>query len=981
MKVRGFRIELGEIEAALRAAPGGARGRGGGARGRARATSGWWPTWWPRRGQRAGRGGAARATSRQRLPEYMVPSAFVVLEALPLTPNGKVDRKALPAPDGRAGGAQRPTWRRARRPEELLAGIWAEVLRRGARGRARRLLRAGRPLAAGHAGGLARARRASAWSCRCAPCSRRPRWPRWPRASRRAGAAAGRRGAAARRPCRATGALPLSFAQQRLWFLDQLEPGSAAYNMPAAVRLEGALDAAALRARASRSWCAATRRCAPPSAPQDGQPVQVIHPPAPLPLPVVDLRGAARGRARGRRPGGWPRGGAAALRPRARARCCARRCCGWARSEHVLLLTHAPHRLRRLVHGRAGARAGRALRGLRRRAGPRRCPSCRCSTRTTPSGSASGCRARCWSAQLGYWQQQLAGAPAALELPTDRPAPGRADLPRRQRCRCALPRALSEALKALCQQRGRHALHGAAGRLPGAAVPLLGPGGHRASARPSPAAAARELEGLIGFFVNTLVLRAAPGRRAHLPRAAAAGAGDDAGRLRPPGRALREAGRGAAARARPEPLAAVPGDVRPAERARCRRCALPGLTLRAAGAGRRHAPSSTSTLTLAETPDGLRGRARATTPTCSTPATVARMAGHFARAAGGARRPARAAAVRAAAAAPRRSASSCWWSGTTPRADYPRDACHPRALRGAGGAAPRTPSPWSSATQRLTYRAAGRARQPARAPPARRWAWARTSRVALCLERSLELMVALLAILKAGGAYVPLDPSYPRERLAFMLEDARPARAAHHARAARDSCPPSGAAVPSSWRRCAWRRLPHAPRPALAACARATWPTSTSPPAPPGRPKGVGIEHRAVLRTRASAPLRRTSGPRRPSSSSPPSPSTPPRWRSGARCSTARGSSSSRRTRPATWRSWTPVLARHGVTTLHLTAGLFTQMVDAQPRGPARRAAAAHRRRRGVRAARAPRRWRSCAFPSPPATAPPRAPSSPPATA
>ena len=76
----------------------------------------------------------------------------------------------------------------------------------------------------------------------------------------------------------------------------------------------------------------------------------------------------------------------------------------------------------------------------------------------------------------------------------------------------------------------------------------------------------------------------------------------------------------------------------------------------------------------------------------------------------------------------------------------------------------------------LSYARAERAGQPAGAPPARRWAWGRTMRVAICVERGLEMVVALLAILKAGGAYVPLDPGYPAERLALHAGGQRAAR-------------------------------------------------------------------------------------------------------------------------------------------------------------------------------------------------------------
>ncbi|HZI13364.1 MAG TPA: condensation domain-containing protein, partial [Myxococcus sp.] len=92
-----------------------------------------------------------------------------------------------------------------------------------------------------------------------------------------------------RRP-RPDAAAPLSYAQQRVWFLDQLEPGSTAFNMPVALRLEGPLDPGAMERALSEVVCRPeTLRTT--FRDEGGTPVQVIHPPAPLPLPVVDLSG------------------------------------------------------------------------------------------------------------------------------------------------------------------------------------------------------------------------------------------------------------------------------------------------------------------------------------------------------------------------------------------------------------------------------------------------------------------------------------------------------------------------------------------------------------------------------------------------------------------------------------------------------------------------------------------------------------------
>ncbi|HVG43730.1 MAG TPA: FkbM family methyltransferase, partial [Longimicrobium sp.] len=242
-----------------------------------------------------------RERLRERLPEHMVPAAYVYLEALPLTPNGKVDRKALPAP---ALASAEDGYVAPRTPvEEVLAGIWAEVLRLERVGveesffdlgghsllatqvvsRIRELFAVELPLRA-----LFEGPTVAELAVRVEEM-RRAGVPVLPPVV----------------PVERTGALPLSFAQERLWFIDRMEPESAAYNIPAALRLTGVLDERALE----RSLGEIVRRheaLRTVFAEVDGSPVQVISPFGGFALPVEDLSGlgeADRQAAVGRRAG------------------------------------------------------------------------------------------------------------------------------------------------------------------------------------------------------------------------------------------------------------------------------------------------------------------------------------------------------------------------------------------------------------------------------------------------------------------------------------------------------------------------------------------------------------------------------------------------------------------------------------------------------------------------------------------------------
>jgi amino acid adenylation domain-containing protein len=446
---------------------------------------------------------ALRAFLAQRLPEYMLPNHIVVLDKLPRTPNGKVDRKALPLPD-----PTRPQlgteWAAPRTPtEELLAGIWREVLRVERVGihdnffelgghsllatqivaRVRDALQCDLPLRAlfeaPTIAGLIERVQAEQPSTLAPPIT--------PDAD-------------AQNP-------PLSFAQQRLWFLDQLEPGNPFYNVPAAVRLEGALDIAALE----RSLNAIVRRHAVlrttfAQQPDRRQPVQIIAPEhtADAALPIIDLgqldataRAAEVQRLVGeeaRRPFDLERG---PLLRRALLRLSER--------EHVLLIT-VHHIVSDGWSTQVLVRELLALYSAFAQHPPLASPLAPLPVQYADYArwQRAYLQGAALEQQLGYWRRQLADF-TRLELPADRPRPAVQVFAGARESR-PLPAALTASLRELSQREGvtlfmtlLAAFQTLLARTSGQDDIVVG--------SPIAGRTRPETEGLIGFFVNTLALR------------------------------------------------------------------------------------------------------------------------------------------------------------------------------------------------------------------------------------------------------------------------------------------------------------------------------------------------------------------------------------------------------------------------------------------------------------------------------------------
>ncbi|MEP7340411.1 MAG: amino acid adenylation domain-containing protein, partial [Acidobacteriota bacterium] len=288
IKLRGFRIELGEIEAALRQHPQ-VRQAAAVVRTSGMDASRQLLAYVVTDGNGAPSAVELRSFLKERVPEYLIPAAFIAVESLPLTPNGKLDRRALADRELASTAADAPQTAPSTPVEELLASLCAAVLKVERVGVNDDFFALG-----GHSllamQLISRIRDAFKVELPVRSLFEAPTVTSMAvEIEKMLGAEQSILPVAPTQASR-EGDVPLSFAQQRLWILDQFDPGLPAYNIPLAVLVQGRLHVAAL----ADSLNEVVRRheaLRTSFATRDGQPRQVIAPALNIPLPVIDLGG------------------------------------------------------------------------------------------------------------------------------------------------------------------------------------------------------------------------------------------------------------------------------------------------------------------------------------------------------------------------------------------------------------------------------------------------------------------------------------------------------------------------------------------------------------------------------------------------------------------------------------------------------------------------------------------------------------------
>lgn len=696
---------------------------------------------------------------KQQLPDYMIPSAFVTLEYLPLTPNGKLDRRALPAPEIRP--ELELTFVAPRTPlEEILANVWAEVLGIKQIGINDNFFSLG-----GHS--LLATQIISRIGTNLAvevPLRHLFESPTIASLAEQIQILLSNEKPVQRPPIlpvQRTTEIPLSFAQARLWFLDQLQPESGFYNIPNILRLNGQLNISALE-NSINEIILRHEALRTNFTTQNGKPVQIIQANIKLKLPIIDLE---------------------PLSKEAREIEAKRLVTQWANQPFNLqrepLLRSSLLKLGEqdyifvLVFHHIIA-DGWSIEVLERELSTIYTALCNNQTPVLPELPIQYADFAVWQrnwltgevfqTQLNYWQEQLKGIPALLELPTDRPRPAIQTYQGTHQS-FQLPVELSEAIISLCQRMGvtpfmllLTAFQTLLYRLSGQDDIVVG--------TPVANRHYRETEQLIGFFVNTLALRATnlslnPSfeelvlqvREVTLE----AYAHQDL-----PFEELVEA-------LQPErslsysPVFQVMFGV---ENEPISNFSLPALEVSRLIGETNYAKFDLD-LSFQNTNDGFIGQWEYNTDLFDG-STIARMTGYLQT------------LLSAIVANPKLQIFDLplltatqqhqlviEWNKT--QKYYPQDKCIHQLFEKQVELTPDAVAVVFEQEQ-ITYRELNvKANQLAH--------YLQTLGVkpevlvGICVERSLEMIIGLLGILKAGGAYVPLDPNYPSERLAFMLED------------------------------------------------------------------------------------------------------------------------------------------------------------------------------------------------------------------
>nr|WP_318297865.1 non-ribosomal peptide synthetase [Pseudomonas cichorii] len=760
VKIRGFRIELGEIEAKL-----------------ARHESVKEAVVMAREDVPGDKRLVAYFTARVEgvdiealreylqalLPEYMVPVAYVVLDALPLTPNGKLDRKALPAPDLQAlvsQGYEAPQGE----IEVALAHLWQELLGVEKVGRFDRFFDLG-----GHS--LLAIRLISQVRLRLGVELSLAELFTHSELSALAGllAQAGRSALPDIVRVPRDEDIPLSFAQQRLWFLAQMEGGSTAYNMPAGLRLRGALDENALQQALERIIARHEALRTRFAVREDQEPVQLIESlESGFTLTLVNLQASND---REQQLLAMAQDEALAPFDLATGPLIRGRLVRLGAEDHALLVT--VHHI--VSDGWSMGVLTRELTELYeafRQGMDDPLPPLSVQYADYAVWQRRWLSGEVLEAQSRYWQQTLADAPALLALPTDKPRPAQQDYAGAT-LGIVLDAALTQDLKTLSQRHGTTlymtvmaAWAVLLSRLSGQGDVVIGsPMANRMRA---------EVEPLIGFFVNTLAVRIDVEDDPDVSTLLA-----------------RVKDRVLSAQAHQDlPFEQVVEVVKPVrslahspvfqamlswQDTGGTALELDGLALEGIGIANTVSKFDLS-LDLSELQGQLVGSLEYATALFGE-ATVRRYIRYFEN------------VLRGLVAGDETAITNIELLDAEERQRLLNDLNRTR-----------TTYPQTSTAHRLfEERAAAQPDAIAVACEGERLSYAQLNqranrlahtligigigpddRVAICVERGIDMLVGLLGVLKAGGAYVPLDPAYPADRLQFMLQDSQPKAVLSH---------------------------------------------------------------------------------------------------------------------------------------------------------------------------------------------------------